>query len=479
VEDAHVNLPAGDWTVVDFKLYKTSLPENAIWNYGDIPQYSFVEHWGIDAVRRLEFVDWNDAVIRFDLESPFALASADAAAPEGRLVEALPILDTPDMAVSLTGFSVQDGALRCVVDITNKTDAAMSVLPVDADVNGVPREADLHPLDIRSTMKLSSTTLPAGRVKRLACIVELDGLDESTRLETFALGFEYRPVGDPVWLLCAPATLAVSDGPALGDGAFGLGGANDLTLLSPGALLADNGVLDPAALIEVDWNAPDDPSDYAVTLGTTLTEAQAREFESARVVLMRPWRPPEGNEASGQEGLSYITVMQAGGLDANNRVSCEFSGLLIGAEGIDMPFAQILSPAEGGWSYDVKALKFYTNHANLWEQEVWIEALNVGVRPEGRLATVDGIELSRTVGTAEKRLLLESLTTVYTYADGPGSTLQETDKLVGENVELGEGPIRLCVRPAADYDPLVIFWIINRDGSRYTIQKRYGEAAGR
>ena len=481
VDAAWFDLPAGDWTVVDCKLYKVSLPENAIWNYGDIPMYSFAERWGIDAIRRLEFVDWNDEVVRFDLDSPFALAPADTAAraPEGRFVEALPILDTPDMAVSLAGFSVQDGALRCVVDITNRTGAAMSVLPIETSVNGVPREADLHPLDVRATMKLSGMTVPAGRRKRLVCAVELGGLDASARLETFALGFEYRPEGAPVWLLCAPATLAVSDGPALGEGAFGLGGTDDLALLSPGALLEDNGVLDPAALIRVDWNAPGDPSDYAVTLSATLTDAQAREFESARVVLMRPWRPPEGYEASGPEGMSYITVMQAGGPDGNNRISCDFNGLLIGAEGVDMPFAQILSPSGDGWSYDVKALKLVTDHANLWEQDVWIEALNVGVRPGDRLATVDGIELSRTVGNTEKKRHLECMTTVYTYADGPGSTLQDTDKLVGEELELGEGPIRLCVRPAADCDPLVVFWIINRDGSRYTIQKSYGEAAGR
>jgi len=142
-----------------------------------------------------------------------------------------------------------------------------------------------------------------------------------------------------------------------------------------------------------------------------------------------------------------------------------------------MPLAQFYNYTEDMYSYDVRGVKFSTDQVGLIESDAWLDELIVTINPDERLAIADSVALSRNVGSSETMTTFECWTTLYAYANGIGSTLEKKDSLVGESCELDENIVHLIIRPAEDYNPIVVFCIQNKDGSEYTIETTYRDAS--
>lgn len=191
-----------------------------------------------------------------------------------------------------------------------------------------------------------------------------------------------------------------------------------------------------------------------------------------------PWidtREKEGNEPE-DAGLSLITALSGTEILEGNKLVCPFNGILIGAKGVNMPLAQFYKQADDAYSYEAKAVKFYTDHADHMENDAWLDELTVTIDLNERPASIEKAALSRRVGCSETMTTLECWTSLYTYTNGIGSTLERTGTLVGNSCELNDKKIHLVIRSAEDYDPIVVFVIRNKDGSEYTIQTTYQEA---
>ena len=98
--------------------------------------------------------------------------------------------------------------------------------------------------------------------------------------------------------------------------------------------------------------------------------------------------------------------------------------------------------------------------------------------PDKQSTIIENAVLSRSVGCSEKITTLVCCTILYAYTNGTGSTMeQKTGLLVGKSCELNDDTIHLIIRPAEYYNPIVVFVIQNKDGSKYTIQATYQEAS--
>lgn len=501
VESAYFDIAENSWKVEDVQIYKLSPSDESIDNRYNIPQYSYAEYWGINSINSFEFTDWNDELIRFKLEEPFHLKQTNDAAdnagennntiqgigledekgdskPEGKERTTRLLLKTNDIEVNLTGMSVQDSSLRFIVDIANISTRSMKVLPQFSAVNGNQCNCSLGSLDSWFSVSLSPEELPAGREKRLAYTIKIGEIGDIVQtIESVAIGFEYLPDGVPIWQYCSPAILTFEGSPTVGEISNGNFGFDRVTVKNESYLM-ENKPVDPPSLIDVTWEIPNEPSEYQTNLCTRLTDAQIESFVSAKVMLMMPWVDPRENESAEQEdtGLSFITALSGAELLDGNKLICPFNGILIGAKGVDMPLAQFYKQTGNAYSYDAKAVKFYTDHADFMENDAWLDELTVTIDLGERSAIIENASLSRSVGCSETMTTLECWTSLYAYTNGIGSTLEKTGTLVGDDCELNDSIIHLVIRPAGDYDPIVVFVIRNKDGNEYTIQTTYQKA---
>ena len=501
VESAYFDIAENSWKVEDVKVYKLSPSDESSYNRYNIPQYSYAEYWGINNINSFEFTDWNDEIVSFKLEEPFPLKQTNDAAENANESEKTSqsivdekeegngkvddkkratylLLNTNDIEVNLTGMSVQDNSLRFIVDIANVSTRSIKLVPQYSAVNGNHCDCSLGSLDSWFSVGFSPEEVPAGRKKRLAYTIKIGEIrDLIQTIESIEIGFEYLPEGISLWQYCSPAILSFDGAPTVDEISNGDYGIDRVTVIKESDLM-ENKAVDPLSIIDVTWDIPNRPSEYQTNLCTRLTNTQIDDFESATVMLMLPWVDPIENVDDEPEnaGLSLITTLSGTEILEGNRLACPFNGVLIGAKDVNMPLAQFYRKANDAYSYDVKAVKFDTDNADYMENDAWLDELTVTIDLNGRSASIKNAVLSRRVGCSETMTTLECWTSLYAYTNGIGSTLERTGTLVGDSCELNDGAIHLVIRPAEDYDPIVVFVIQNKDGSEYTVQTTYQEA---
>jgi len=502
VEGASFDIDENSWSLVNVKVYKLSPSEESIDNPDNIPQYRYTEYWGISAIDSLEFTDWNDEIISFSLEEPFILTRTTDAASigfGGEIISQSPeneeekedikledkeratriLLKTNDIEVKLTGISVQNSSLRFIIDIANISTSTMKIAPQFTAINGIPCGCSMGSLDSLFPSSLDSEEVFAGRKKRLAITIKLEETGSIIQaIESIEMGFEYLPDGASLWQYCSPAILHFEGSPKVDEISNGNYRIDRITVIAESSLM-ENKQVNPLSIIDVTWDIPDEISEYQTYLCTRLTDSQIDSFESAKVMLMFPRTDSGENVGDETEDiyLCFITKLSGTEILEGNRLACHFTGILIGAKGIEMPLAQFYNYTEDMYSYDVRGVKFSTDQVGLIESDAWLDELIVTINPDERLAIADSVALSRNVGSSETMTTFECWTTLYAYANGIGSTLEKKDSLVGESCELDENIVHLIIRPAEDYNPIVVFCIQNKDGSEYTIETTYRDAS--
>ena len=475
VEGAWFELPEDSWGLEKVRLYTTSPAVGSSVNRDDTPQYSYPAYWGTPVIHSIEFTDWNNEPVRFELSEPFALSGMEGVvAAQSAEAEALTLLDAEDFRIELTGFELRPDGLRLTVDLSNRTDGEMGVMSQSASVNGEEVDRELRSMDGWLTSFFSEETLSAHSRSRFTCVLKPEAATAAERgIETFALRFQYRPEGEEMWRYTTEAELGFAGGAVApgGEGEAALRLA-DVVLLSPCEPL-ENAPVDPKTLVDVSWSLPRDAADYAVTLRAPLDEARQADFAGAEAKLI--WKQPR--EQAGEYGLQYVAELYAPVTLSDGMLACDFGGLLLRCGDCSHPSVQhIISGEDGEALYSLRGLRLYTDSADMYSNDPYFTQLDVRLDAAERRAWVESAALDPGIGSAERPCLLEYLALVYEYADGEGSALENTGSLMGESYQLTDGVVPMSVCPAEDFDLWVVFTVTNADGSVYTVARPYAEA---
>lgn len=475
VEGAWFEIPANSGALEEVKLYKTSPDVDSIDNWDGIPPYSYPVYWNTPVIHRLEFTDWDEGVVCFELAEPYALSGMEGVSGGEAPPEFVTLLSTDEIEVRLSSFGARDGELRPSVDISNRTDAELDFMAQGAEIDGAAADARLCDMDGLTSSLFGNVTIPAGSRMRYICAIKSKA-DEATEtgeagVESFGMRFQYRPQ-DGEWRFATQAELRFKGGRQAPEalGKLRLADVEAVALCEP----LENEPVDPTSLFDVTFDLPQAASAYAVTLRAPLTEAQQAEFASAEAKLV--WRRPKAEPET--YGLQYVAELYAPVTLEDGALACDFSGLLLRCGDCEVPPCQHIIPnRNGGAVYSLRGMSVYTDNADSYSRDVLAERVDVTLDADGQSARIDRVKLERDIGSAERLSLLEYMSLLYDYADGEGSELEYSGSLAGSSCEVDGETAPLVVRPVGDIDLWVVFTVKNRDGGAYTVALPYGDSA--
>lgn len=477
VEDRSFKVPGQSWIVREVKAYER--PEmNDITNHHreGLAGVRYPEYWGAEAIREMEFVDWDDNILRFELAEPFALNDSGVSGGTFAPHAGARLLETGELTVDLVGAYMRSGRLYLVTDVENRSAVTINVYARYAKADGESLKFNLWDAS-GSGFFDSDAPIDAGRtVRRVLEISSDDSEIDLRKTETLEMGLSYQIEGVEMWQLCALSTLSVAGNLTDRELQTGALWPEHFIAVSEGEKV-ENLPRDPKTLVDVTWNAPGDAVDYAVKLRVPLTDAQAEAFESARLML--------AYDNGDRQQLVIRPVVEVELRD--HGLSCEFNGLVLRIDTAKLPMTQRITRTPEGWRYDISGLSVYTDRTasrilydTFTEMAVLVDPANRQARVERvGYAHVEGDQfVEASPGTGEHLTALEYLALVAEDYDDvtEGRTDQYSNNMTGEHGELPDGVVHFLVCPAADFDPVVKLYVTNRDGSEYVLTADWQDA---
>ncbi|MDO4867801.1 MAG: clostripain-related cysteine peptidase [Clostridia bacterium] len=125
-----VTLAPGSSAIVPVSFYRSSAPEDGLFNWTNTRQVDWPAYWGQEAIETLRF-SAGTLEPAFVLTEPFPLAPSDSPAPTR-----FPLLDSQAVRVELTGFEWVEDAFHAIIDVYNPSEDSVYLELLSASVDG-------------------------------------------------------------------------------------------------------------------------------------------------------------------------------------------------------------------------------------------------------------------------------------------------------------------------------------------------------
>ena len=432
-EDMVVYAHSGGYLTMEIGLVSPGRED--IYGRGFFDPANVPEYWGIRQLDTLSFLFLDGLRVDFSPGSPVSLTGKELH-PESLL------LDLNGIRVCARDLEDREGSMILWLTLANDTDRDQPLAVERVRLNG---DAASRLSDYKIYLELGdkvaygyfSETLPAHSVQRAAIELGTDvrpvrSLEVQFRLEDPGQPFGYLYTTD-AQIDCAAMTAI----PAEAD---------------------SNPEMDPADLFRRDVSVPEDPGQYAMTLTWDLTREQAESFKQSTVILAET------------DGESYRWCASARPrLEEDNKLVFDFSGLLLCADGTDAPMTQ--SIRDDG----IVPLSFYFDGSSLYDHG-FLTPDEVLVKLENDVAWVESVTLSEPLWTQEtfhNLISLYKMRKPVRQEDGTLAHFADWEAEQGSHgivAPLPENVAGLCLKPARDFDLVVLLCITRQDGEGYTLE---------
>jgi len=458
----YATVGAGLWTIQEVTISPLSMPKESVFNRQGFPQYSFLQRWDIHEIESFELVNTDRETVCIPLERPYTISghSDRELAVVGTIDDEITVLDSEELYVGIRDFIKNEDSIMMILDVANKTERPIELFAMDTWLNGSECDFGIGEWDASGTNAYSSLDVRAGTHIDMIWRVVIDGSDKEGPIRSIGISVEYEAGPDTEKRFSTPAIIRFIEPRPFETIEWKSLGKDDLVVET--ADVVNNTAREPSTIIDLSLEGIERIEQYEEVLCIPLAEDRSEAFESATVRLLASesrmqylgsiWSPIEVNE----QGLC-----------------CRFSGLLMTMDQAAYPMPQHITPTDHAYEYDLRNIRISTNDKT--ELSASVDELIVHLDSMTNEATIESVVLSRNIGVAEKVIGQEYMSVVYEYADGKGSDLERTDTFLGESGKLEDGVIHLRFRPAAELDPYVVFSITNKDGSTYTIARRYND----
>ena len=125
-----LTLAPGAAAIVPVSFYRSSTPEEGMFNWTNTRQVDWPTYWGQAAIETLQF-SAGELGPAFVLPEPFPLTPSGLPAPVR-----FPLLDSETLRVELTGFEWVEDEFHAIIDVCNLSDETACVEPLSICVDG-------------------------------------------------------------------------------------------------------------------------------------------------------------------------------------------------------------------------------------------------------------------------------------------------------------------------------------------------------
>lgn len=457
-------LSANRWTIKEVCINELSPGAEVVFKTYDVPQYDYLRRWNTDAIETIDFYTRDNQIIHFELNEPYALdhEGLNAGDRGADLPDEILALDSDDLRLTIKGFFRTEKSIRIITEIANLSSEKVEISPLNAQINGMPSTCSMNTMCGLSSY-YPAIEMDAGLRRDVITEIGLEALQADDQpIRSISFSIEYWHGKGTERRFCTPATVLVKDilpGDIMEDQIQSF----DPLEVRPAEVIRDEPI-DTASIVRVSVADAQQMSDCETVIGVQLSPEQIADFRFAEADLF-----------VSKDDLQYIgTIKSLVRPGSDNVISCKFSGLLFSLDQVLHPMAQIIKTVNGGYEYDLRSLRLSSDD-QLEIRYIDYDQLIIRINPSESSASILAAETSRPLASGENLSTAGYTSSKYKYLSGEGSDMQPTSMLLGESIEMEDNVLRLNLRPAADFNPYVVFRITNRKGLTYTVGSYYNE----